>query len=401
MQESGLVVLDPGFEDTHSHHVTVSHLLGESIGNIRVYASEKLNEAITLPSGGRVNSYFQTPCYTNRLFALSSQEEERISDSFADELLRLYSEGRVQRSDTLLLHTGFSFHISGLAKFFMKVGRDAGPALLLCGMFDPGNYLIDSRTNADRVAWSIKYNLALTLLESSIATSRLVFATSCEEYVAAYQQILKAPVELHPAINLNSQVTPNKGNQSRRILIYVGSVKADKGIELILAQLENLLNSFPDIKFIVHWNTESPGIRDFPDAESHLSALEPRYDNFELYLGELSFERYQGLLNSVDAMLFNYHPESYFYKTSGVFWDGLARGCALLCTSKTWLSRQATSTGSRAFLFDYNDDASLNAALRAWRDTTGGELIADNEYKRQICRSFGGWVSEKLQKLTR
>ena len=353
-------VIDPGFEDFDSHHSVVGDALIREAGPLKkeilVLASNKLELSLKRYED-KIVPFFATPCYTNNLNPLPADRENALADNFMEELSKLFQTYDINQQDVLLIHTGFSHLYLGLAQLFASVGKQSSPKLIVCGMFDPGSQHIENTDDALRFLWFCKNKLSLSFLKRSIFPEKIVFATSCMEYKKGYQALIDCPVHIHPAINYQSLTHINvSANKRKRLLLYVGSIKKDKGIDFILQNLSLLLSEFRHIDFVFHWNTNSPGIRGFPNVNVALTTLSNRFSNLEILFGTLGKAKYDLLFNSVQGVVASYAPINYKYKTSGIFWDVLRRdNCSLLCSKGTWLASESLALEEAAYFFDYEE----------------------------------------------
>ena len=170
--------------------------------------------------------------------------------------------------------------------------------------------------------------------------------------------------------------------------------------EGIIGFFKVLLSEFNGIDFVFHWNTNSPGIRDFTDVEVELTELSNRFNNLDLVSGTLDKEEYERLFNSVQGVVASYAPSSYKHKTSGVFWDVLRRdNCSLLCSNDTWLARESLALGESAYFFDYEDIASMIRAIKEWESHDQSSVNNDSSYKKMICKPFSEWVFSQFYKV--
>lgn len=390
-------VIDPGFEDFDSHHSVVGDALIRDAGllkqEILVLASNKL-ELSFKHQDDKIVPFFATHCYTNNLKPLPADRENVLADSFMEELRKLFQTYDITERDVLLIHTGFSHLYLGVAQLFASVGKQSSPKLIVCGMFDPGSRNIEIKEDILRFTWFLKNKLSLSYLQKSAFPKNIVFATSCKEYKVGYQALVDSPVDVHPAINyqpLTNKIVSN--NKRKRLLLFVGSVKKDKGLDFILKNIAFLLSELSSIDFVFHWNTNSPGIRDFTDVEVELTELSNRFNNLDLVSGTLEKEEYERLINSVQGVVASYAPSSYKHKTSGVFWDVLRRdNCSLLCSNDTWLARESLALGESAYFFDYEDIASMIRAIKEWESHAQSGVNNDSSYKKMICKPFSEWV---------
>ena len=390
-------VIDPGFEDFDSHHSVVGDALIRDAERLKkeifVFTSNKLELSLARQEDKFV-PFFATPCYTNNLKPLPADRENALAENFMEELRKLFQTYDINNQDILLIHTGFSHLYLGLAQFIASVGKQVSPKLIVCGMFDPGSRKIEFNEDIPRFSWFVKNKLSLSYLKQSAYPEKIVFATSCNEYKVGYQALIDSPVDVHPAINYQPSTVQGVSKRERkRLLLFVGSVKKDKGLGFILQNIALLLSEFNNIEFVFHWNTSSPGVREFTDMKIILTELSNRFSNLDLMLGTLTKEDYELLFNSVQGVIAAYAPSSYQHKTSGVFWDVLRRdGCSLLCSNDTWLARESLALGESAYFFDYEDIASMIRAINEWESHELSGVNNDNPYKKMICKPFSEWV---------
>lgn len=394
-------LIDPGFEDFDSHHSSVAEtLIGDSSSTgkvVTVLASTKLSDSVKKLKG-KIIPFFTTPCYTNNLEPLPAIKENELAEKFQTELSDLFRLYNINQNDVIVLHTAFSHLFLGLAKFLSCIPKLHTPNLIVCGMFDPGIASPNCLDEAMRYCWFLKNKLSLSFLARSLPSEKLVFATSCNEYKIGYEALTGSPFLIHPAINSQPSSPPSDERKGKkRLLLFVGSVKEDKGTDFILSNSERLCKSFPGVDFVLHWNTNSPGSRDYVNAEPQLRKLVNLVNNFEVLFGTLSTEQYEQLFDSVQGAIASYMPKKYKHKTSGVFWDILRRShCNLLCSKDTWLERESNFMEERAYFFDYGDIDSMIQAIKEWESNESSVGVKSTPYKNVICRSFSEWLLSRF-----
>lgn len=394
-------LIDPGFEDFDSHHSSVAEALIRDAESpretITVLASRKLRSSVKKLEGNII-PFFSTPCYTNNLNPLPAIRENELAQKFQNELSDLFLLYNINQNDVIVLHTAFSHLYLGLAKFLSCIPKLKIPKLIVCGMFDPGTSSPSCLDEATRHSWFIKNKLSLSFLTRSLPSEKLVFATSCNEYKIGYETLIDSPILIHPAINYQaSQPFSHEIKGRKRLLLFVGSVKDDKGVDFILSNTERLCKSFPNVDFVLHWNTNSPGSRDYVNAEPQLRKLVNLVNNFEVLFGTLSTDQYERLFDSVQGSIASYMPKKYKHKTSGVFWDILRRSyCNLLCSKGTWLERESNYMEECAYFFDYGDIDSMIQAIKEWESNESSVGVKSTPYKNVICRSFSEWLLSRF-----
>jgi glycosyltransferase involved in cell wall biosynthesis len=398
-----VVVIDPGFEDLHSHHANVNEGLflyfntNEQSSLITLASRQILSTTNVTLIPQYVEPHFTTPCYTNRLNPLNSEQEQLLAEKFADELALASAKNIIQASSFLVFHTFYSFHLLGLAIWLQRSGERFGGGILLCGMFYPGAKQLSDKDNIIEYRRYLRFKLAVAYLKDVFDKNRLVVATSCLDYVYAYELLFDCEVTIHPIITHrgNCQRNLRRPDMPKSVLLYAGSVKQDKGLRFILDVTENLLSDFPDVKFIFHLNSLSPGIRDFPDAQALLDKLLQTYQNLECVFGYLDNEAFQKLLDKADAVICHYDPIVYHHKTSGLLWDAMSReNTGVICTNDSWLAREYRAVGGEPFTFNYNKYDSLRYAILNWCNWSG-PFIQPNHYFKSLVMSFPKWVKQQ------
>ncbi|MEP1554054.1 glycosyltransferase, partial [Paraglaciecola sp.] len=333
-----------------------------------------------------------------RLKALDRVREQQLAEDFAGELRSAFEQHLIEPNSCLVLHTFFSFHLLGLALWLHQTGAHFTGRVILCGMFYPGSPDHNSPHFEIELQRFRRFKLAASLLSSVIAPQRVCWATSCQSYTSMYHVVTQAPVGIHPIITGNLSAVAKKvltPKQKTQILLYAGSVKEEKGLRFVLQHLQELLKTFAQVDFIVHLNTSSAGIRDFPDAHAYLRQLADECASLDCIFGTLTDSEFQELLNHSDAIVCHYNPQAYLHKTSGLLWDVMAReNTALICTQDTWLQEEYSKVGGTAFGFQYENMASLIDAITSWKDCQP-PFIYPNDYYRKLMQSFPDWLERQ------
>jgi len=395
------VLLDPGFEDISSHHANVNRQLHISAQSkhvdLLILASKKYIASKYLPMQEQtfqrsVLPYFNTPCYTNNLKPLSVSQEQMLSQQFCTELHQAYQNKLIQSCDTLLIHTCFSFHILGLAAWLNDMKKHFTGKLLLCGMFYPGKPTLKAGDELINYQWYIRNRLAFLSLNRACEKISLTLATSNKTYLKAYQACTDIPFTIHPAVNyIAPQVASSKSTTKKRVILYIGSVKQDKGLNYLAQVLPELLEQLNDIEFFLHFNEASPGARDFLSLKQHLVYLAKVHPNLILYFEPMTQNDYEYQLSISDAVVLSYEPHSYQNKTSGLLWDAVRYpSLAFICAKGIWAEEEYKAIGGCPFTFDYADKQSLIHTLSNWKSKKLSNLTL-SEYGKKINQSFADW----------
>lgn len=395
------VILDPGFEDISSHHANVNRQLHLSAQakhiDVLILASKKYISSEHLPMQElafqqSVLPHFATPCYTNNLKPLGVKQEQMLSQQFSAELHQAYRNNLIQNTDTLLIHTCFSFHILGLAAWLMDMKENFTGKLLVCGMFYPGKSTLKAADELINYQWHIRNRLAFISLKQASEYSSVTFATGSESYREAYQACTSMPFAVHPAVNyIAPQAASSKSTTKKRVILYMGSVKREKGLNYLAQVLPELLEQLNDIEFFLHFNQASPGARDFLSLKQHLVDLAKAHPNLLLKFEPMSQQDYEYQLAISDAVVLSYEPDSYQNKTSGLLWDAIRYpGLALICAKGIWAEEEYKALGGSPFTFDYANKQSLIDILNHWKNIKAPNLML-SAYGKTINQSFADW----------
>lgn len=406
-----VAILDPGYDHAHSHHHTVDLGLVEWLrdGGYEpcIIASCMLDGALRdtwEADGVRVCPYFETPAYPPNAESLDSGEHVDLSLAFGREIVNALDKGIIPDGAWLVWHTGYAFHLSGIAQALFRVspGRLAGAYLAL--MFDPGTkgrIRDGSGGGVFSPGRYLKYRNAFKLLEhvSEEKGTTICIDTSCASYRRAYAGISRAlPVGLHPVVTYRRELRCNVRTEANTVLMYLGGPKHDKGFRFALAVTERLLTVEPDLNLIVQYNSHFPGAAQFREEVERLKGVGR---GPELYEGNLGPEEYDHLICRSSVMCVLYDPSYYEFKTSGVLWDG-ARCSEMrwVVSDGTWLVEELEEMGFEHASVPYGDiDATAKKiAASVYRSSdcvhrTPGQI----QYMRRIMAPFGQHVLSRIR----
>jgi glycosyltransferase involved in cell wall biosynthesis len=408
-----LVILDPGYSHHHAHHQTVNlgihSILFKNDIETKVIASNLLeNDAriACLKAGMQSLPYFSTPGYPANADALPNRQHEVLAELFCREIISLYDSGYLSGDENLLLHTGYSFHIAGLARAMWHLNGKLQGRLLCSMMFHPGAWLHNSSDTINVIDEReyVRHKLALKLLHSASAKAgiKTSLSTSCRAYQRIYQRIWPGgKVSIHPAIGFQP-ISPNQTNHKSRpnILLYMGGAKKDKGFEFSAHIGAAAAHAFPNANFIFHFNNEFPGANQFNSVINDLKIAGQKNNNVTIYYGNMSSESYADILQTCQIICLLYDPEYYAFKTSGVFWDGLrCKNIKWIVTENTWPAFELNEMGLQHALLPFGDVTSgVDRIGGQLRTLSRPDLINENNdlldvnYLHLINSSFGEWL---------
>ncbi|WP_395340361.1 hypothetical protein PN836_016695 [Ningiella sp. W23] len=406
------LVLDPGFEDLSSHHTNVnkqliSHFRANSCElnilssiNLQGFDKQALLADNTIP-------WFISPCYVNGLRAVDHEQEQRLALQFSIELSMALKERHINRADNLIIHSCFSFHILGLALFLQKEATTYAGKVIVCSMFHPGHRVAKQPHELDGAVWYRRYKLALAFLSQLVSVSdksaaprrNVRLATSCKTYQEAFSDCSSLPWEVHPAINFTDPIKPKAVDSepyAKRVILYIGALKHDKGIVFLVDALPQILSRFSDTEFFVQFNEQSPNAHVFDDLKKRLVDIKQQHNNLSLTFAPLSQKDYEHQFATSDALVMLYDVETYQLKTSGLLWDAIRHPhLNVFLPQGIWASEEYQALGGQPFLFNEGCSDSLCEQLALWKAKPKGRLSL-SEYGRVINQSFSKWCLQSL-----
>ncbi|MFC4701033.1 hypothetical protein ACFO4O_12745 [Glaciecola siphonariae] len=397
-----IVVLDPGFEDISSHHANVNRELCESASakqtKVLILASKRLSHIADIDLlSANTSAWFETPCYTNKLKALTPEKEEQLANQFCRELQAAYRAKHITNSDSLLIHSCFSFHILGIAKWLLHAQNSFAGKILICGMFYPGKQFVGNADQLQYFHWYVRYRLAFALLKNAIAetSADVKLATSCQDYIDAFTACSNMQFMLHPAITY-TRPTPRVKQVRKRVILYIGTLKFDKGIDFLMQCLPDLLSKHPEIDVFIQFNEESPSASTFSHHGNTLRDLVNKHANLKVHWEPLSQSEYEQQFALSDALVLLYDQAEYKHKTSGLLWDTLRYPhMSLICSDGIWASNEYIKAGGEPILFGYNNGEAFIAGIDTWAKMPQTQAKL-NTYGKELTSSFASWCCQLI-----
>lgn len=382
-----IAIIDPGYEHGNGHHETVNLGLARSIGKnggrVQVLAAENLcgsSLVQCLRSGLEVAPIFKTPCYPANQVRLTQDEHRGLVRSFRHELRQAFQGGLITPGTYIMMHTGYAFHLQGLAEALWHIGEGQLGGIFLLQMFAPGAWTPVGSSSKPLIYEPVnylRYSLALKLLAKVVDKHGLQtrLMTSCRAYQRTYAALWQRDeVLVHPAIvNLEPLEIESRKTEKARILFYIGSMKEEKGFrfaaKLALACAEKL----KDITAVFHFNDDFPGAGAYSGLLYRLEESSALTGRLELHRGHLSAAEYSRLVCSVHGLCILYEPAAYAAKTSGIFWDGLRQEkLDWIITEGTWPAKELEELGIDYLPVEYGNVESALQGLENFLSSSTG-----------------------------
>lgn len=413
-----IVVLDPGFQHVHAHHLNVNIGIAAAASadgrQTVVVASRDLAvdaRSACVAAGAAVLAHWCTPGYPPDADHLATGEHERLSEQFAGEMAELLDSGFIRPEDALHLHTGYSFHLEGMARALWRTrARRVGP-IVVSMMFHPGQRVdVDGGppTVLDARELSRHRRALASLADAPVPAIEL--ATSCAAYQRAYRPLWpRREVWLHPSVvyQPRHQGGPAPATGRRRVLLYLGGPKANKGLRFSAAVGARAAPAMPGLEFVFHFNRGFPGAEAFAGDVARLRAAGNAHGNVTVLEGPLDEHVYADTLTRCAAACLFYDPAEYALKTSGVLWDLLdAPNLNFLVSQGTWLADELRELSVPHRPVTFGDEASALAALQQlhdgqpWADEGAAPSAMARHYRQQLLRPYGAWLVARVTETT-
>ena len=371
-----LTVLDPSLRDTFSHHhVLNTHLCRRAaqagIG-FQVVAHQKA-VAEARPFGYPVLPHFRRSIYED-IASVEGEAHAQQVLAHREDVISFWAQAAP--GARLVVHSATAAFLQGLAQAWHS-NPSALASLVVQLMFRPESMAADG---ADVTAAWARYGHALQALNLAAhqASARLTIATSCDEFALAFSECLcpnaaaegvhMFPVEVHPQTMfsreerllmrahrrlLKHEVAGGLAEKQllapRRVLLFAGDPKLDKGLAWVIGSLKALLklsranSASSALQYFLHLGPNRFATAEIEALYAQVRALEAEHACLQVAWGHLSPTEWARMLSSMDAVLLPYDPAVYRHKTSGILGECLWRlrpDARLLVTAGSWMERE-------------------------------------------------------------
>lgn len=174
---------------------------------------------------------------------------------------------------------------------------------------------------------------------------------SCSEYAAAYAQLLGHDnhLPIHPCFlaDWRSPRAIRARSPIRRIVLYIGEIKREKGFYALPDLLRKLLErATVQHSFLIQFvEIRSRAAKAVVEELTTIAAADPRVTVHHGFWRDMDL---QEALQSADMLCLNYDSSAYAHKTSGLLWLAAWYGLTVWVRRGTWLEREAGRLGVRA-----------------------------------------------------
>jgi len=371
-----LIVLDPSLDAYSGHHLSLDLKVAQ---HFRAQGAECFilaNKAFpdTSVEGIAVRPYFQHTAYgtiEGDRYARAHDEFEHFNNAIFKDLRNLPKDF-LQPGDILFVPTVTEKILEGIMRWYASLPLVAarGETLrMVVFLMMPSGLYFDHGTEVPRVVdplTALFYRLALR--KAAEASNPVRFIGTGREHAREYTELAGEPV---PAFALMADASLDRTAAretlklpagGRLAVLYAGDCKADKGFSVLPAVTEQLCSSYPEWTFVIHFNTRAAWGKVLDDAQK-VRQLAEIHDNCILHEGFLPPGTYQQIIASADLVLIPYDREHYRAKSSGILWEALNAGCAVLCPDDCWLEKELAAWGGAGKAYAGSGAQQITAAF--------------------------------------
>ena len=338
-------------------------------------------------------------------------------------LLRAQLESAATGSDPVaawVAHSLVPFQLIALAQLLQ---RQPPAQVVISLMFAPGEVFggqpeLDLQAQRQAAELNARSALAALALAARRGGHKLLLCAGSQQLIARYTPLCAAaalpPPQLHPCVvgsdDLFTGTWGADGTAAagavEQVLLHWGERKPDKGRELALAVLEELLRgaALPESLRQARWCFHAASRQPPPSAETELLLRARQHPRIRVLEGPLPRPAMLQELGHSSVVLLPYCPLAYAERSSGVLWlYGAARRAQRLPARVVgygggWLAAEVPALGLHWQPLAPNADpaAALAGMGQALQATTGPALVTS--YGQQVLGQYwGNWLADRLE----
>ena len=308
-------------------------------------------------------------------------------------------------------HSLVPFQLIALAQLLQ---RQPPAKVVISLMFAPGEVFggqpeLDLQAQRQGAELNARSALSALALAAARGGHQLLLAAGSQQLIARYAPLCAAaglpPPQLHPSVVGGGAWMAPPAAAPEQILLHWGERKPDKGRELALAVLAQLLEgpALPEALAEARWCFHAASSQPPPAAEAALLARAAQHDRIRALEGAVPREAMLQELARSSAVLLPYCPLAYAERSSGVLWlYGAARlACArparVVGHGGGWLAAEVPALGLAWQPLEPPAGAAeaLGALAQVVQSSPGPALVSS--YGQQVLgRECGSWLADRL-----
>jgi hypothetical protein len=409
-----LVVLDPGLREQGGHHpafilalLATDCFTGDN-SKLRVFANAEFSASAVFDNATnnvKYTAFFKTDFY--RYFYESTQHPELpnfirclTAEYFA--AMKQVTEADCQPgtvkvgSSILFCHALGWEHATALANALFLFKKQTGITLriVIILMFSP--YRKTASEQYDSQLY-LRYRVAFKGLAACDGVS---FFACDHETSKAYEHIIVRHISIIPTPFIDTRkYQPCSPSKNKKIVLYLGDVKATKGFLALPKLLEEIVKQEQneDVSYLIQYSLTNKS-EEFLAVDKTLQRLAEVHPNIDVYEVFWSEQQLHTILASCHALVFNYDSSVYMYQSSGVLWLAAYYDLNMLFLSSNWLTREAARLKSEYTLCDPNKIVEYlnelsHGDINRQTDYAKIRPLSGIDYHAKLFGDFGKWLS--------
>lgn len=410
-----LVILDPGLNELGGHHPA-------SLSSVRDALASRSDFALTvfchrdyqgLPQehDGNIKCVRHFNCrYYQFFYQMPTTEElqaytQKLTREYQHAMLEVIQQADSTNAILFWCHSLNWEHASALSFAFQLVVKRLTPEqkkrirLIVGLMYHP----LRRASKEERA-------LLIQKMHYQLAFKRLLKLSQVEIYAAdgdiqSYcRKLFGQNLALQPCLLLGdiaSIATTNhlaKDNtqalEKKRVLLFTGDAKENKGFLQLPMLAEQLASERPDIEFIAQYSISNDNV-DIQSAANQLAQLAKRYPNMNIVDHFVTHQEMMDLFQQAQVVVLNYDQYTYRNQSSGVLWLAAYFGLTVISLSETWIAREAKRLGM-SYIGCKNIEQCLSS-LAHWQKPN---INHQAPYYQALFRKIDDWLESQFRELS-
>lgn len=363
---------DPGFRDTHGHHVNTCRAVIDEVGARGVATTVLASDQMRDPLRAEFDA---VPLF--RHFAYVATDGDPVNGwrtvfdlgarLTAEDLARLPEIGR---GDVLFCSTAMPTMILALAQWLAARPRDTWPQIVVELGTDTG---LDPSPSGDGTfvardpqvdARAVLYRHAAASIPKDAGTHLHLFYVD-RANAELFSNLLQYPVHVLPSFYRAYGSPRRRGGQRPLTIGVLGHQQMIKGYHLVPEVALRVLHARNECRFIVH--TSAP--EQMPDLQNILRMVATTQPRFVIDERTVTADMWPGVLDGVDLIVCPYDPRHYRMMPSGIAAEAVANAIPFVGPAGTSLARMQRDYEAGGGLFDGFAPEPIAAAVIAAIDS--------------------------------
>jgi hypothetical protein len=409
-----LVVLDPGLREQGGHHpafilalLATDCFTGDN-SKLRVFANAEFSASAVFDNATnnvKYTAFFKTDFYRYFYESIKHPELPHFIRRLTAEYLAAMQEvveddcqlGTVKGCASILFCHALGWeHATALANALFLFKKQTGITLriVIILMFSP--YRKTASEQYDSQLY-LRYRVAFKGLAACDGVS---FFACDHETSKAYEHIIVRHISIIPTPFIDTRkYQPCSPSKNKKIVLYLGDVKATKGFLALPKLLEEIVKQEQneDVSYLIQYSLTNKS-EEFLAVDKTLQRLAEVHPNIDVYEVFWSEQQLHTILASCHALVFNYDSSVYMYQSSGVLWLAAYYDLNMLFLSSNWLTREAARLKSEYTLCDPNKIVEYlnelsHGDINRQTDYAKIRPLSGIDYHAKLFGDFGKWLS--------